>query len=1107
MTAPLKIASVVTVDSSQAKVGAKEAQTAIAGIGTSAEQSSTSIQRLIEASHGIGGTANQNIREWSGALAMAGRSADELRAKYSPLFAVISSYKQSLTEIRTLQAQGVLSTDEMTAAIQRQRQAALASIDAIKGRNSAQSAGGKNNNFAATNTMFQFQDILTSAIGGMPAATIGFQQGSQLAGGFAGMSLKEAGAAAVGGLAGLVSPISLVTIGLTTATAAAIQFLTNMESGAKKANKSLEDHEDFVRRLKAAYGEAAVAANTYYSESLKQLQQEQKERAKDLGSILKSGAADATKTVLNIPASDFDGKTKIIGDMVSALTRLQDTTKNGSPDLRSFIDSLIEIENLPATPTGIRKIIDEIRESAKEALAAQAALKPLVATYGSFLTEQQKAADMDSLAKFSAAQKVALQRGAASFSAEIAGLNARTTAEKVAAAKSAAASQYNDSETAPERQQRIENAGILAQKQAEKELADAKRERLRSIDQTISSETLELTLIGQTTSAIEAQRMEAQLLAEAKAAAEKAGGTVSEDELKRIKEASAEYGRLAEAIKATNILRDQANNLRQLELEIRLVGQSEAVRQRVLALAEAENQIRDQGITASSREAQQIRQNAVAMAEENLKLDRQQDAWNNVKSAGENAIDSIGEALRTGDWAGAAQSVLADLEKSVIQLGFENPIKNALLGTNYGTISDAGGLLSGLFGGSSASSLTTSSVGAMNVNASSVIINGGLSTGNLLGGIGGAANDNVGAAASAALTNKSGVASQMWNFFAGKGLKDFQIAGILGNAQAESAFRPTAAGDNGNALGLFQWNDRSQSLLNSIGGKGNLGNVQSQLEFAWKELQSSESSTLSRLLKTTNVRDATAAFAGFERPRGWSVGNPEGADNFTGRLSGAEAALSKFGSTTNNMSGVVGATTQNLGTLSNGLGGLGNSLQSAASGISSGGGGGIGSWLSKLFGFGSAFVANGAQATLAASGSIFGLFDSGGYTGDGARLQAAGVVHKGEVVWNQDDVARAGGWQTVEAMRLGRRGYASGGTGSGWTLSVANSNGQSGSSIIVNNYSGAKVSAEEKQDDKGQRQTVFTIADTVGEALTRKGGGAKRALTSDYGVRQRGRMR
>lgn len=63
----------------------------------------------------------------------------------------------------------------------------------------------------------------------------------------------------------------------------------------------------------------------------------------------------------------------------------------------------------------------------------------------------------------------------------------------------------------------------------------------------------------------------------------------------------------------------------------------------------------------------------------------------------------------------------------------------------------------------------------------------------------------------------------------------------------------------------------------------------------------------------------------------------------------------------------------------------------------------------------------------AALGAALGGYSGGGYTGPGGMNQPAGVVHKGEVVWSQHDVARAGGVGAVEAMRLGLRGYASGG--------------------------------------------------------------------------------
>ena len=51
-------------------------------------------------------------------------------------------------------------------------------------------------------------------------------------------------------------------------------------------------------------------------------------------------------------------------------------------------------------------------------------------------------------------------------------------------------------------------------------------------------------------------------------------------------------------------------------------------------------------------------------------------------------------------------------------------------------------------------------------------------------------------------------------------------------------------------------------------------------------------------------------------------------------------------------------------------------------------------------------------------GGILG-FSSGGYTGPGGKNEPAGVVHKGEVVFSQEDVARNGGVAAVEAMRKG----------------------------------------------------------------------------------------
>ncbi|AVE54420.1 phage tail tape measure protein [Acinetobacter baumannii] len=68
-----------------------------------------------------------------------------------------------------------------------------------------------------------------------------------------------------------------------------------------------------------------------------------------------------------------------------------------------------------------------------------------------------------------------------------------------------------------------------------------------------------------------------------------------------------------------------------------------------------------------------------------------------------------------------------------------------------------------------------------------------------------------------------------------------------------------------------------------------------------------------------------------------------------------------------------------------------------------------------------------ANVGLIAGQTIAG-FSDGGYTGNGLKHTPAGIVHKGEVVWSQEDIKRWGGVSVVESMRTSSpSGYANGG--------------------------------------------------------------------------------
>lgn len=95
---------------------------------------------------------------------------------------------------------------------------------------------------------------------------------------------------------------------------------------------------------------------------------------------------------------------------------------------------------------------------------------------------------------------------------------------------------------------------------------------------------------------------------------------------------------------------------------------------------------------------------------------------------------------------------------------------------------------------------------------------------------------------------QGGVEAQIWSFLKNKGLSDNAVAGIMGNMQAESGYNPKAVNPIG-ASGLVQWlGGRKTNLMNFAKDKGtSWEDVQTQLEFLWKELNSSESRTLASL--------------------------------------------------------------------------------------------------------------------------------------------------------------------------------------------------------------------------------------------------------------------
>lgn len=136
-----------------------------------------------------------------------------------------------------------------------------------------------------------------------------------------------------------------------------------------------------------------------------------------------------------------------------------------------------------------------------------------------------------------------------------------------------------------------------------------------------------------------------------------------------------------------------------------------------------------------------------------------------------------------------------------------------------------------------------------------------------------------------AKTTPTDIKRRVWDFFKNEmNLKDFQIAGIMGNLEAETNFlakniqgehfdRSASGKNDGMSGGLCQWHD--------VNGKGRLSKLKEfarkhggdwkdldiQLLFLKHELQTTHKKALSEIMKSTNVREATRAWVyHFEKP-------------------------------------------------------------------------------------------------------------------------------------------------------------------------------------------------------------------------------------------------
>ncbi|MBY5657188.1 hypothetical protein [Rhizobium leguminosarum] len=936
--------------SSAAKV--EQAAAKVSGAGTRMSRGFADLNPMLDKIAGSLGrleSITTRIDSRLGAMAQAaGRASKANQVLDRSAIEASTAYKQleaSLNAVTAAQKKGDASLATSLSAIEKQREAIArlnaelqklraAPAPAPGGRPSPANNNGSQGNVG--NIAAQFFDIgTTSAF--MNPATVAIQQGPQLAQAFAGQSTKQALAGLAGGLAAIVSPLSLVAIGLTGAAAAAISYgvsALTASDDTKKLEDAMERHDGIMKRLEDRYGSLIDKVKGYGVESTRMLSIEAASDIRGLRNANKitgddffSGIGTQTRGGYVADNSMFGSGFMAFND---AITRLRNEFKAGRPDFEAFYDSIYKTAQTnpeyAKKADELAKLVAQFREGSRaleEMERIQRRLFDDIGPNGMLLSRgRTNREDMGNLSAFETQQRIASQRSRETLDAQLQGINARTPAERGEAARRSEAARYDNSETPAQRRQRIEQTGILAQAQAEKQLADAQRDRALNLDKILQDQQQEIDLVGKTGGAAAALRKEYELTSALRMEAARQGIDVDQKELDLIHQRAQALGELT----------DKYNQSR-FNFEM---GQQ---------TADARLSPRDRQITTTLRQyglPEDLGGSNAAM------LGKQYD-WQQAKDLAKGFGSAFSNELVSGSH---------DIGKAFLK-GFESALTNQASKLWEKFFDGIGNIFASMLTGSKGSGAASGSgVGAI---ASAVM--------------GTAANDNFGKAPVTPVTRAP--------------LGD--IASYISQAAAKRGIDPDIALRVAKSEGgLKSWNLQSTFMKNGVQEPsfgpfqlykgGGLGND---------------------FMRKTGLDPALAANgpAGVDfaldhaSKKGWGAwygAGKAGIGNFDGI--GANPGMGSAADAVSKLAGSAGAATKGLDTFGGGLGKIGSALSNssfpaAPAAPGGGGGGGLFGWLSGLFGD---FKPVGPQATLAASGGISGLF------ADGTNYAPGGMAIVGE---------------------------------------------------------------------------------------------------------------
>jgi hypothetical protein len=626
------------------------------------------------------GASLQELKERYDGATIAARAnqqaATALRATLNPLAAAQDQMNAELAQYGALASAGAISAQELAQAQVLAKSRFDAATHSLRANTVAMN-DNRGSRAAATNAMFQMQDIGMMALSGQSPLLTAVQQGTQLAGVLGPMGAAGAARALGSAIIGLVNPVSLLAVGLTGLAAAAIQYFASWREEGGDVNETLEKHNRLIQDVAQKWG-AALPALKSYADRLKETADAAERlaaaaaRTNELyvaprAQFESSGLPDSALVLQDLRLAGEDAE--VIRSFQAAFESLRaemDAGTASAQDVQAVMDILNGtiiagsdpvqqmVAGLSAFAAGLAPVADEASRVNQEVLFLNNGLKGLIAVMGQSLT----ALDQFNRTPFQTPEQMREWTEERERQLQVERDFAETTADLLRQNR-----RPNDIERLDAEEEAAERAG-----RAQDELTSSYDRTVERAAERNAQMRVELGSLGDLSAAAEAAAYSQQLISQAMSE----GTALSEPQIARIKALAAEYVELSRAMALAKAEQD-------LQFEREQIGRSD-VEQRVYA------ELRNLGLDINSIDGQRIADNIRI----NEALAEQRDYAEDLRDTLREGASNFLHDLFTGK----------DVMESIVQLG------SRLASMNFDRLVDMfsgnGGGFGGLFGGAPA---------------------------------------------------------------------------------------------------------------------------------------------------------------------------------------------------------------------------------------------------------------------------------------------------------------------------------------------------------------------------------------------------------------------